>query len=95
MLQMPARHCRGYQGTFAQAINLPGEIAGFCSDSSNVYHGFVRDEDGKFTTIDAPGADTKPGDYNGIFPYSINDAGMVVGNYIDSKNVYHGFLRIP
>ena len=33
------------------------------------------------------------GDVNGIFPYSINDAGAVTGYYTDAGSNYHGFLR--
>jgi len=58
-----------------------------------VFHGFVRAKDGTITTIDAPGAGTGPG--QGTQCGSINPAGAITGSYIDSNNVFHGFLRTP
>jgi hypothetical protein len=87
-----------YQGTgFNQVagINTEGEIAENYLDSNNVYHGFIRTPDGKFVTFDAPGADLTPGDFNGTFPVSLNDWGVLTGYYTDSNNVPHGFLRFP
>ena len=48
-------------------INNFGEITGYYEDANNVFHGFVRSPEGKFTTFEAPGADTTPGDFNGTF----------------------------
>ncbi len=54
----------GGQGTYGIAINPAGAIAGTYIDKDNVMHGFQRDPDGRFTTIDVPGAGTgfAPGD---------------------------------
>jgi hypothetical protein len=76
-------------------INNSGTITGYFLDTNNVYHGFVRSRDGKFTTFDAPGADTKAGDFNGTLPNAINDAGAITGEYYDANNEEHGFLRSP
>jgi hypothetical protein len=64
-----------YQGTgcFAYTdcsvlINDEGTITGYFLDANNVFHGFVRSPEGKFTSFDAPGADLTPGDYNGTTP---------------------------
>jgi hypothetical protein len=43
------------------------------------------------TTFDAPGAGTGSG--QGTFPFGINPAGAIEGEYIDANNVNHGFLR--
>ena len=64
-------------------------------DANNVYHGFLRSPEGTFITFDAPGADTTPNDFNGTFPYSINDQGVITGYYIDANDVNHGFLLLP
>jgi hypothetical protein len=64
-------------------------------DGNNVNHGFLRAPDGRFTTFEAPGADTTPGSYRGTSPYGQNTAGAIVGNYIDAINVSHVFLRAP
>jgi hypothetical protein len=76
-------------------LNDLGAITGIYLDANNVYHGFVRSPEGAFTTFEAPGADTTPNDFNGTFPYSINDWGVVTGYYIDANNVSHGFLLLP
>jgi len=55
----------------------------------------MRSQSGKFTTFQAPGADTTPGSYNGTYPNSINDLGVVTGVYWDVNGVSHGFLRTP
>jgi hypothetical protein len=46
-----------------------------------------------FTTFDAPGAGTSPG--QGTFAFGINPGGAVIGYYIDASNVFHGFVRAP
>jgi hypothetical protein len=76
-------------------LNDWGAITGIYLDANNVYHGFLRSPDGTVTTFEAPGADTTAGDFNGTFPYSINDQGVITGYYIDANNVSHGFLRKP
>src|SRR5271165_985838 len=82
-----------YQGTgcFAYTdcsvlINNSGAITGYYLDANNVYHGFLRSPDGKYTTFDAPGADTMAGDFNGTLPNGINDAGAITGVYYDASN---------
>jgi hypothetical protein len=82
-------------GTYASGINAWGAIAGSYQDTNDAFHGFLRSPDGKFTTFEAPGADTKPGDYNGTSPTSINDLGAISGYYSDVNSVIHGFLRSP
>ncbi|HJS98217.1 MAG TPA: hypothetical protein VJ756_03940 [Terriglobales bacterium] len=49
----------------------------------------------RIITFDAPGADTKPGDFNGTYAMSINSWGAVAGAYQDTNNTFHGFLRSP
>jgi predicted membrane protein len=43
------------------------------------------------TTFDAPGAGTGPG--QGTIPYAITPAGLIGGQYVDSSDVNHAFLR--
>ena len=68
-------------------------IACVYADSSNTYHGCVRDSDGTIRQFNAPGAGTGPG--QGTQPSVINPAGVITGSYVDTDGVYHGFLRIP
>jgi hypothetical protein len=62
-------------------------------DRITVYHGFLRARDGTITTFDAPEAGTFDG--QGTFAFGINPAGVIAGFYVDTSNVYHGFLRKP
>src|SRR6516225_5513115 len=73
-------------GTYALSINPGGAITGYFVDSVGVEHGFLRRNDGFFTTFDVPGAlGTEPG--------TINPSGAVSGDYFDPSGVYHGFVR--
>src|SRR5205809_192386 len=72
------------QGTFVVSpliINRDGTIAGYYVDSALVRHGFLRDENGAFTTFDAPGAGTGAG--QGTFSYAISPTGAITGWYVD------------
>ena len=84
-----------YNGTFASAINNWGTITGSYVDANNVYHGFLRSAKGSFVTFDAPGADTTAGSFNGTSPNSINDLGVITGEYLDANGFGHGFVRSP
>jgi hypothetical protein len=80
-------------GTKALSINNDGVIAGYYSDASEVYHGFMVSASGTITTFNAPGAGTTLA--TGTFPVSINDNGVFVGYYSDPNDVYHGFQLTP
>jgi hypothetical protein len=72
--------------TMPSAINATGEIIGsFYRDDAETVYGFVREPDRKITILDAP----CPG--GSIFPNSINDAGVITGNYLGCGA--HGFVR--
>jgi hypothetical protein len=76
-------------------LNNFGVVTGYYPDVNNVFHGFVRSPDGKFTSFQAPGADTNARDFSGTLPNAINDAGTITGVYYDVNNEEHGFLRSP
>lgn len=84
-----------YSGTFPGGINIWGVITGYYQDANSAYHGFLRTRDGKFTTFEAPGADTTPGSFDGTTPTSINDLGAITGSFNDATGLTHGFLRSP
>jgi hypothetical protein len=77
-------------GTFPGSLTPNGEIEGVYADAQGVNHGFVRDPNGTFRSIDVPGAGTGAG--QGTIPESNNNPGAIAGNYIDASNVNHGFL---
>src|SRR5258705_1459461 len=77
--------------TAALSINDNGEIAGYFGDTMGIVHGFVRHNDGTFTTFEAPGA-AKSGNL-GTFSESINNGGDVTGYFYAGANaVLRGFL---
>jgi hypothetical protein len=77
-------------GTFGVSLIPNGEIEGVYVDPNGVLHGFVRSNQGTFTTFDVPSAGTGPG--QGTLPESNNTVGAIAGNYIDGNFVNHGFL---
>jgi hypothetical protein len=81
------------QGTIPEQNTLLGVITGFYIDVNGVTHGFLRSPAGKFTTLDAPGAGNMPDSGQGTFAFGITDAGAVVGSYVDTNGVAHGFVR--
>jgi len=84
-----------YNGTYSASVNVWGVITGSYQSSDTVFHGFIRTPDGKFTTFEAPGADTTVGSYNGTSPSSINALGVITGIFWDANGLGHGFLRSP
>ena len=70
------------------SLNDSGAITGIYIDSSFVYHGYLRNSQGKIVTVDPAGSIF-------TFPDGINDLGSITGYYVDASGVYHGFLTIP
>lgn len=72
-------------GVTFTGINHKGKVVGWCTDSNTgAIDGFSYFA-GKFITISFPGAVSTE-------PHGINDNGQIVGLYLDSANVQHGFL---
>jgi hypothetical protein len=70
--------------TLPLSINAEGAIAGYHLNNDGI-HGFVRDRQGNFTTIDFPGS-------SGTTALSINAEGAIAGYYFDANGT-HGFVR--
>ncbi len=85
--------CAGICGTQAIAMNDSGTVVGFYTDDNVLPHGFIRTADGKYTSFEAPDAGTAPYLVQGTLPYTINNVGVIAGQYEDANNVYHGFIR--
>jgi hypothetical protein len=92
---VPGAGTGAQQGTFAVDINAFGVAIGYFIDANTVFHGFVRYPNGRVVIIDAPGAGMVPGANQGTVAYSINIEGTITGEYQDTNNVYHSFLRDP
>jgi hypothetical protein len=85
-------------GTRAYSLNAAGTITGFYTGNTGPAHGYLRTATGTFTSFDAPDAGTGGPYPQGTLPGfegSINTAGAVTGEYTDSSNVVHSFVRTP
>lgn len=80
-------------GTVAFANNNLGVIVGYYTDANIVPHGFLRTVAGKIISFDAPGAGLQAGADQGTVAYSINDLGVIAGQFEDPNNIFHGFVR--
>jgi uncharacterized membrane protein len=67
-------------------FNDEGAIAGHYIDKAFKAHAFIRDQFGRFTTFDAPGAVYR------TFAHSINSDGSVAGYYSDQDGFPRGFV---
>jgi hypothetical protein len=88
------------KGTMVVELNNAGQVLGYYdAASTNVTHGFLRDRNGRIVLIDDPSAgtfiNTSFGTQAGTTPFAINDAGAIVGVYLDSFSTSNGFLRDP
>lgn len=76
----------GASFTSANAISNVGSVAGVYQLGDGKTHGFVRDASGNFTyPIDYPGSTS-------TILRGINRSGWIVGSYVDTQLVQHGFL---
>ena len=76
-------------GTEPGDINASGAVSGQYFDSLGVYHGFLRQANGRITTFDIPGACTDSG--AGTFPFTLNSSDTITGNFCDASTC-HGFI---
>jgi hypothetical protein len=75
---------------------------GWWFDAKGMYHGYLRDAQGKFNTFEVPGAAPVPpkGTPSEIanfvpLPLAINHSGTVSGIYFDRNGMSHSFVRSP
>jgi hypothetical protein len=74
-------------------LSIHSASVGEYPDTNYLSHGYLRAPDGTITEFDVPGAGTGAG--QGTTGGTIDPAGRIVGNYVDSDGVSHGFLWIP
>ena len=83
-------------GTQGASINPVGAIAGQYSDTSGVFHGFLRSPDGTITTFDAPGAGTAASQGTFVtFTDGINPVGAIALGFVDASGMFHAAVRAP
>ncbi len=91
------------EGTLPWSINPEGEVTGYYTDATGFSHGFVRTPWGAITTFDTKDAGIPVGVpcsppiicSNGTQGASTNLWGAVAGQYVDTGDVFHGFVRSP
>jgi uncharacterized membrane protein len=72
--------------SFALSINNRGAIAGVYEDGAGVFHGFLREPNGKVDSIDYPGASNTEA-------FGVNDFGTVIGLFFDAAGAHAFTLR--
>jgi uncharacterized membrane protein len=78
--------------TSARGIDDLGRIVGFYLPSDGVFRGFLLDARG-FRDIVVPDANTTPGTFEGgTGSFDIDNLERIVGGYVDTSEVFHGFL---
>jgi hypothetical protein len=76
--------------TIASSIDDQGTASGWYQRSDGSYAGLVRSPAGQLTPLSDPRAGT--GANQGTIATAVNDRGTVVGLYITSANIEHGFV---
>ena len=87
--------CAPSCGTQVFANNNLGVTVGSYTDANVVPHGFLRTSDGHILSFDAPGAGLGANLNQGTVALSINDLGVIAGQFEDPNNIFHGFVRYP
>jgi len=70
--------------THVQDIDDAGRVIGWFAQPDQKAHGFIREANGEFMQLDHSDAEH-------TFPKGINNAGVIVGHYIDNSGVSRGF----
>jgi hypothetical protein len=80
--------------TQAFAIDNSGDVVGVYTDAAGADHGFLRSSNGTVTALASPpGAGSGQG--QGTFPTGITDRGVIVGYYVGTDGVAHGYAQGP
>jgi hypothetical protein len=74
-------------GFYEEGINSSGVMVGFAEGGKNDFHGFDGKTNGKNVKLL-----TVPGGTIETLAFGINDSGVVVGSYLDSAAIYHGYM---
>ena len=78
----------GVEFSQISGINDDGAVVGTYAQTTTSTHGFLRNPDGTFVSLDAPNAPSS----GNTLPVQINSAGAIVGYYLDAQQVFHGFV---
>ena len=77
--------------TYADFVNAAGVIVGSYVDTDEMPHGYMRNPDGSFITIDIP----ETPDLSFIFVNAINDVGVIVFRAKAVDDIQRSYILIP
>ena len=77
--------------TYADFVNAAGVVVGSYIDSEGMPHGFMRNPDGSFVTIDVP----EPPNLRFLFVNAINDLGVVVFRAKAVDDIQRSYILLP
>ena len=81
----------GAVATYGDFVNAAGVIVGSYRDTDGMFHGFMRNPDGSFTTIDIPGMPNL--EY--LFVNTVTDAGVVAFRAKAVNDILRSYILLP
>ena len=81
----------GAVNTYGDFVNAAGAVVGSYIDADGMFHGFMRDPDGNFTTIDLP----EMPDLDFLFVNTITDAGAVGFRAKAANDILRSYILTP
>ncbi|MXV74359.1 T9SS type A sorting domain-containing protein [Candidatus Poribacteria bacterium] len=81
----------GAVNTYGDFVNAAGTVVGSYVDADGMFHGFIRNPDGSFTTIDLP---TKP-NLEFLFVNTITDVGVIGFRAKAVNDILRSYILLP
>ncbi len=81
----------GAVNTYGDFVNAAGAVVGSYVDADGMFHGFIRNPDGSFTTIDLP---TMP-DLEFLFVNTITDVGVIGFRAKAANDILRSYILLP
>ncbi len=81
----------GAVNTYGDFVNAAGAVVGSYIDADGMFHGFMRDPDGNFTTIDLP----EMPNLQFLFVNTITDAGVVGFRAKAANDILRSYILTP
>ena len=81
----------GAVNTYGDFVNAAGAVVGSYTDADGMPHGFIRNPDGSFTTIDLP----KMPNLEFLFVNTITDAGVIGFRAKATNDILRSYLLLP
>ena len=81
----------GAVATYGDFVNAAGAVVGSYKDADDMFHGFIRNPDGSFITIDIPGMPNL--DY--LFVNTITDVGVIGFRAKAANDILRSYILLP